>query len=397
MTDVSAIPREWLEEILGYFLGRPSTSEETYSLPRDIEPIDHALTWWMFEGKSYVGLDGSLSGNWEVLAQEVARLRAHFNPRLRLVDHPMEPIDWTRTYARSGGATPREFVAQSTGIGISDAEWAALCGWSVWLCQVWAPFAATWNKRDAGHETFLSETEDLRRSGLAPMNEALRLQWLRTALRSRWPLLRNVVAETLKCLEQDETLDKVPLPKGKEQVFELLGMVRLIKVFQPAPPYLHWLTKPSGQALRFAEGTFDCHNSWSREAVVQAAYQDEGLPSAMKQFDLRVHCRPDLLCRFTPAKRGFAGMIVEFKSGKQGFSDALHQLRMYRETRKAQDSGRLILWGMVEQETGISEERRTWLREQVESQEDIWVFTGPDTVDIEVVMSELGLTQKSEG
>jgi hypothetical protein len=229
------------------------------------------------------------------------------------------------------------------------------------------------------------------------MNDALRLQWLRTALRSRWPLLRNVVAETLKCFEQDETLAKVPLPKGKEQVFELLGMVRLIKVFQPAPPFLQWMNKQSGQALRFDEGTFDCHTSWERDAVVQAAYQDEGLPSAMKQFNLRVHCRPDLLCRFTPAKKGFAGMIVEFKSGNQGFSDALHQLRMYRETRKAQDSGRLILWGMVEQEAGITEQRRAWLRERVEGSEDIWIFTGPDMVDIQVVMSELGLTQTCEG
>lgn len=394
MIDAGNVPDEWLKEILRYLLGKPSTVEGTYALPYDVEPVQGSLMWWMFEGKRYDALSLPLSQSWEALAKEISRLRQMFSPRLRLVDHPVEPVDWSGTYLRSGGNRPREFVVLSSGMGVSQNEWDALCGWCAWISTEWAAHAARWNKAAGGHNAFSHETADLRASGLVPMNKDLRLKWLRIAIRSRLPLLRNIVAETLKFFDDVETMDRVPLPKTREHVFELLGMVRMIQVFQPDPPCMQWLIKENGQALQFPEGTFDCHTSWSREAVIDKAYCEDGLSSAMRHFDLRVHCRPDLLCQFTPAKGGFAGMIVEFKSGGQTFSDALHQLRMYRKARKAQNSGRLVLWGIVEkaEKFPLDASRLEWLKSQAEGQEDVWLFTGADPVDLKQALATLGLS-----
>lgn len=400
MTETNNTPSEWLTEILSYLLGRPSTSEGTYALPRALEPVPDALTWWMFKGKRFEGLDQALGASWENITEEIKRLRQMFSPRLRVVDHAVEPVDWMKTYLRSGGNRPREFVVQSSGMGVSQLEWDSLCAWCAWITPVWSAHAQAWGpSTSSGHAAFLEETGDMRLRGLPHMDGEFRKKWLRITMRSRWPLLRNIVAESLKCMEVDETIDRVPLPKTRSDVFELLGMVRLIRLFQPDPLDLGWLAKNTGHTLSFPNGTFNCKTFWNRQAVIDHAYGEGGLPGAMRHYNLRVHCQPDLLCSFTADNGGFTAMIVEFKSMALKFSDALHQLRMYRAAAKAQGHGlgRLILWGIVENETSLSNERRAWLREQVKGSDDIWVFTRPDLNELEAVLHDLGLIQNVKG
>ncbi len=48
------------------------------------------------------------------------------------------------------------------------------------------------------------------------------------ARRSRWPLLREVVAETFRAAVEPESIDRLPLPSGRDALFELLCAVRIL-------------------------------------------------------------------------------------------------------------------------------------------------------------------------
>ena len=54
-------------------------------------------------------------------------------------------------------------------------------------------------------------------------------QWAHVTRRSRWPLLRDVVAETLRTVFEPDALDHVPLPTDHATLFELLCLVRIAR------------------------------------------------------------------------------------------------------------------------------------------------------------------------
>ena len=85
---------------------------------------------------------------------------------------------------------------------------------------------------------------------------------------------------------EPESLDRLPLPSGRESVFELLCVVR---------------------PRRF-----------------------------------------DALVTFDKPRAGFHGILLEAKSGAQSFADTVHQLKAYRAALKEQLPGPLLVWGVVE-------------------------------------------------
>jgi hypothetical protein len=98
-----------------------------------------------------------------------------------------------------------EYVICSSGIGLSEAEHAALVGWQLWIAAEWFEYGRVvkvdpydWGATPAEDPTEFT-SEQMRR-------------WAHVARRSRWPLLRDVVAESLRPVLEPEELDRIPLP-----------------------------------------------------------------------------------------------------------------------------------------------------------------------------------------
>ena len=209
----------WAREIRDFLLGRLSKQQTSERLPglHAVE-LEHlpVRRWWTFEGKRYGPLGGTLAQNWDWVVKSAWRLREMFNPRLRLSNRPDGVVDWGQTLARGPQKLLPEYVVRSSGIGLNEEEDATLRGWARWINLEWTEytraigidsnvpwlnFAADWQ----GHFT----VEQLRR-------------WAHISRRSRWPLLRGVVAETLRPLLEPDELDRIPLPALPEKLFELL-------------------------------------------------------------------------------------------------------------------------------------------------------------------------------
>ena len=100
-------------------------------------------------------------------------------------------------------------------------------------------------------------------------------------------------------------------------------------------------------------------------------------------FGLRVPERIDLAFDMDPALRGIDGIIVEAKSGSQGFDAAVGQLRVYRKARARRAGQRYLIWGIVEQPIAgpITCDQLEWLRQEIEvGQGDVWAFSGVDDI-----------------
>ena len=227
----------YADEIRDYLIGRLAKDRSIGSAnPLDRDGILSApiLDWWIFEGKRYRGLKGPLVQEWATVDRQIRRLLASYNPRHRMVDLPEGEVDWLTTALHMATTQRLEFKCRVTHIGLSDDELAALRGWQGWIARRWQSYVQELGEPVGGQPPSFDPTPEV-----ASVRTLRR--WAHTARRSRWPLLRSVIAETLRCLFEAEDIRSLPLPEDPAVLFELVCMVRVLRFLAPRPRAIRWL------------------------------------------------------------------------------------------------------------------------------------------------------------
>ena len=376
----------WPREIRDYLLGRLATSQQSVPLAApQTQLLAHApiRRWWIFEGKRYPSIQGTLASRWVEVRRAARRLEQTFNPRLRLSERPDGTIDWGHTFARGPFGPHAEYVLRSSAVGLGAEEHAALCGWMRWIAAEWTPYAARFGldlpvaARQAVHGLAAKGSE------VRATVEQLR-RWAQVARRSRWPLLRDLVAESLRAALEPDMLDRIPLPIDRPSLFELLCLVRIARRVAPDPVELRWLDlELTGNKLTLPGSTCWYQQSLERDAVLRTPDFEHGLAEVAPVFGLRVPQRIDLAFDLDPPRHGISAIVVEAKSGSQGFDAAVAQLRVYRRARPRHAGERYLVWGIVEKSVdgAITEAQLDWVRREIERGEgDVWVFSAADSI-----------------
>jgi hypothetical protein len=354
--------------------------------------------WWTFEGHRYAPLDGPLGERWEPLTRAGERLLATFNPELRRGERPEGPIDWPSTLA-SGGALmwPGVYVSHASKVGLGAEERGALLGWARWIVGEWRGWC-----KDVKELRRADEAASLARwGGAEPGAEPPLARWAAVAMRSRWALLREVVAETLRHkLEPQLWVDQLPLPAEREQLFELLCMARLIEELGGRATHVrmldHHLNRNRLTLEEDAPQLVRHQHSVPAEEMLRSALFDGGLREAMWAFKLRKPRRIDLLFELDRVRHGFDAIIVEVKSGAQDPAGALWQLRAYRDALAARGLRRCVVWIIAEQRGQLTPYEQAWLAEQAaHSAGDVWVVSDHDSIP--TVIAALGVSEGCAG
>jgi hypothetical protein len=342
---LTAYTPNYADEIRDYLIGRLAKDRSIGSanqLDRDGTLSAPILDWWIFEGKRYRGFKGPLAQEWAAVDRQIRRLLASYNPRHRMVDLPEGEVDWLATAINMATTQRLEFKCRVTHIGLSDDELAALRGWQGWIALRWQSYveklgAPVGGQRPSFDPAPAASVRTLRR-------------WAHTARRSRWPLLRSVVAETLRCLFEPEDVERLPLPEDSTVLFELVCMVRVLRFFEPRPRAIRWLIAEIGDNTIQVPGiTCSFQQSLPREELLRTTEFDAPLRHAVEAFQVRVPIRLDVLLVFDRPRAGFKGILIEAKSGDQLPDRALWQLKCHRAVLNARGLKPLLIWGLAEQ------------------------------------------------
>ena len=339
------------QEILAWLLGRlakgPTTGRVPLQPPAQL-PETPIRAWWIFEGKRYRGLDGPLSANFGAIDRQARRLLSSFSPVRRVVESPEGETDWIASTFHTLTSGRRTYVSRASGVGLNGDEKDALLGWLEWLRAGWLDYASSvgtpegipaevpWQPRQL--PISYQEIPNLRR-------------WAHTAKRSRWPLLRNVAAESLRAVLEPQSLDRLPLPSQPDVLFEILCLVRILRVFEPNPTHIRWLDLATGQNEVHLPGLkYSFQHSLARAEVLSTSEFGTDLRDAMDFYGLGVPTRADGLLRFSEPRAGFQAILVEVKSGSQSPDAAIYQLKCYRAALRKAFPQPIVVWGIVEQE-----------------------------------------------
>jgi len=373
-------PAQWKSEILDFLLGRLTGGAAAVRLPA---PHQHAFTsvpvrrWWIFEGKHYRYIEGPLVAAFGRIVSMARRLEATFNPRTTLRERVDGEVDWAETLARGPYHQWSDHVVRSSLMGLDDSERAALRGWTSWLRHEWGEYTRT-IPRDASFETseFATEVE-----GPIPV-ERLR-RWAHVARRSRWPLMREVMAETLRPVLEPEELDALPLPSDVPSLFELLCLVRVARYFNPRPRDISWLGSGEiGNSLQIGTLRCDYQQQLDHADVLNTPDYAGALARAVVAFGVSVPRRMDIAIQFPTPMNGFDGLLIEAKSGSQRYDVAVPQLRTYRQARSGSSSARYVVWGVVQQPelADATPERVSQLLAAKGAAEDLWLFSSAERI-----------------
>lgn len=290
-------------------------------------------------------------------------------------ESPAAETDWVRTALRRPMDPMPRFVVRASSSGLTDLEREALHGWRRFTAGLWRDYTAELGVPAGAPESLPWQSEE------EPEPVSLRQlhRWAQAARRSRWPLLREVVAETFRAAVEPESIDRLPLPSGRESVFELLCVVRLLDA----------LHGPSGQIRLLGEGDdlagirlpgLTClYQGWL--GGERLCDEELGAPcvSALERHGVVLPRRFDALVTFDKPRAGFHGILLEAKSGAQSFADTVHQLKAYCAALREQLPGPMLVWGVVEGGGDRTKEfNRYALEEAVKVREegaDLWLFT----------------------
>ena len=123
-------------------------------------------------------------------------------------ESPAAETDWVRTALRRPMDPLPRFVVRASSSGLTDLEREALHGWRRFTAGLWRDYTAELGVPAGAPETLPWQSEE------EPEPVSLRQlhRWAQAARRSRWPLLREVVAETFRTAVEPESIDRLPLP-----------------------------------------------------------------------------------------------------------------------------------------------------------------------------------------
>jgi hypothetical protein len=342
-------------------------------------PTSRIRDWWILEGKRYRGLEAGLSHSMPYVHRHAVSLLATYNPRWRTSPAPHGETDWIATALRRATTTERDYVVRTSHTGLDEKERDVLLIWITWLRELHGDYFAKLKLAAPP----LPEWAHARPPSV-PSPERLG-RWAQIARRSRWPLLRNVVAESLRCLMEPDALDQLPLPTAHEELFELACLVRILKALSSREAALRWLDRDLDNAVQTPELTVS-YQHWLKDEVILRAdvYPPEAL-EAMTAHRIYPPRRADLLIQLTTPRGGFQGLLVECKSGAVEVKETIYQLLVYRSALRRRFPGRLLVWGIVETPFPPA-------FPVAESSSDCWIFSSAD--HIPAVLEHLGLAPK---
>jgi hypothetical protein len=274
-------------------------------------------------------------------------------------------------------------------------------GWAKWIRELWEEFTGALGPRAEG----LGEPwvpPGMARSGVKKLEEAtsgasvartgsiaagsfrraphvdlrsLR-RWARMAKRSRWPLLRSVVAESLRAAFEPVRLDRAPLPTDRAVLLELYCLVRVLGHLTAPGSALRWLDACDGSNTVDARGLrYEFQLSLDRGHALDTAPFAGGLRATVRDGGCRVPHIVDGYLALAEPRGGFDGVLIEAKSGAQAPHDAYLQLEVYRAVLKAEGAGRLLVLGVIE---GL--EPQVIAPETERPDDDLWVFCAPEAL-----------------
>lgn len=384
---------QYADEIRGWLLGRLSINRTKGAVAHGLasERQPRILSWWIFEGRSYPGLEGSLAQNWDRIDREARALLGVYSPAWRSANAVEGEVDWVATAQARMSSHRTVFITRASRAGLSEAERGALTGWRGWVAALWADWVD-----EMGPPRGCSATLpwDSNADWGWPDERSLK-RWAHIARRSRWPLLRNVVAGSLRSSVEVEDLDALPLPADHPSLFELLCIVRILQQLSGESNQIRWLDLEDGRNRIQVPG-ITCHYQKVIDSDLLLGTHEfqGGLRAAVKRHGVSLPREIDALLAFESPIAGFDGILIEAKSGTQTYRDALFQLKCYRAALAAERAGRFIVWGLVEQPQADPTDWAKGSAFPTAPDEDLWVFSTAG--DIPAVLQAAGLAFASD-
>ena len=360
-------------EIREYLVGRLGSERSSGTSRRERSSFDSArlLDWWIFEGKRYRGLTGPLACAWKPVERQTRRLLSTHNPHWRPLESPEGEVDWLATAFESATARQATYVCRTSQLGLSADEGAALLGWQGWISARWRGYSDSLGLPPGAPENLAwapaKATPDLRQLK----------RWAFVSRKSRWPVLRSVVAETLRAVFEPQFVDRLPLPSDPATLFELVCLVRILRALEPTPSRIRWLDLVVGQnEIRVPGIRCSYQHSIPRDTMLRTSEFDGGLREGVIRHQVRLPARIDGLFQFEHTRAGFAGILLEAKSGSQDPDAAIFQLKCYRAALRENLPRPLIIWGIVEKQM----EGAGQIVTRDDGTGDIWIFSSADRI-----------------
>jgi hypothetical protein len=133
------------------------------------------------------------------------------------------------------------------------------------------------------------------------------------------------------------------------------------------------------------------------DIALRGAVFRSGLGEAVARHNVSLPSRVDALVELRRPESGYTALLLEAKSGNQGYDAAVFQLMCYREALRERLPGPVIVWGIVENVVEADWASRAVEAVRAHSEanpgRDLWLFSSAD--DIDEAFSALGFDRAS--
>jgi hypothetical protein len=375
---------EYHDEISAWLIGRLSPNHSrinlTSSFEQKFDKDAPALAWWLFEGKKYPNLSGSMKDNFERINRWVHIFFKLPHQVETLATLPVGEIDWLATSTMAQIESQKRYRTKLGGSTPSRDELRCIIAWSGWINKLWNNYCHLL-KLPYQRDPICNLPTNL------PINSDIKSNILKMAAiasRSRWPIFRNVITPSFKVLLGEDRLNSVPLPNNYDTLFELLTLVRVLKALYRNPKYIQWLDNFSSSnqgsipGIKFYfQPTLDV-----RSGMAEGDFP-AGLSTALRQqCAIGLPRRLDAAILFDESINGYDGIIIEAKSGERKFRSCIFQLASYRSAIRSIRSGKFVLLGITEysKDPFLIDELVDHIK-NAPSTEDLWLFLPAESID----------------
>ena len=231
-------------------------------------------------------------------------------------ESPAAETDWVRTALRRPMDPVPRFVVRASSSGLTDLEREALIGWRRWTATLWRGYTNELGVPAGAPERLPWDRDE----ESAPITLRQLHRWAHAARRSRWPLLREVVAETFRAAVEPESIDRLPLPSGRDALFELLCAVRILDALAGPSQQLRILGshRVEGDELNGIRlpGLLCRYQGWLGSDRLSDAELGVPCVNALERHGVVLPRRFDALVTFNKPRAGFHGILLEAKRGR---------------------------------------------------------------------------------
>jgi hypothetical protein len=387
---------DYQREISEYLLGKLSKNKTTKSLRQSQAYIYSdcpIFDWWIFEGKSYAGWPLPLSHSWDHVIRLSEQMLRVLSPRWLATDAPEGEVDWVRTANRQATRCTPAFVCRTSAMGLSEQEKAVVRIWQSWIAHRWYNYTKAFGIPTGARAklpwpcdpAWSWQEQGLRRAA-------------QTARRSRWPLLRNLIAESLRSMIEPDHISKLVLPQEHSQLFEIVCLVRTLRAMYPEDSMVRWLNRYEtqtadqvGNRIVFPQLQVTYQKWFAKKDIFQDGNLSAQLFDGVKRHEVELPRQADIVVQFAQQNREFNGILMEVKSGQQSYKDCVFQLQSYAQALPRNRHGKWLIWGIVEFAQPVTEHQLESLSKEIRCfpDRDLWVFSAAS--DIQRILHHLAL------